>query len=289
MKHVLLATTAVVMTASVALADVSLSGKGAAGFYSDAAGSEVWSGIDIDFGGSVTTDGGLTLGVSGDIGAGKIADYADKELDAQGADISVPTVTVGLGGSTVSLKSQGVDDRYDDSQNGDIGLSTSVAGLSVGITYDTDTKVHGGDGANAAIMNATASYSLGYTTAGVTLGLVGTDSNDAGKSAYKISASVPMGDMTFSLKSDNADGSDAVTTGTVGYSMGDVSVSVSADDANDWNASVSYSAGNMTVSYATDENSAWEADASFSMGNGVTMNASSDSNETVVVGVGFSF
>lgn len=53
--------------------------------------------------------------------------------------------------------------------------------------------------------------------------------------------------------------------------------------------SLAFSLRYMTVLYANDDNSPWEADASFSMGSGATFNASSDSKETVVFGVGFSF
>ncbi|MAT88365.1 MAG: hypothetical protein CL532_07455 [Aestuariivita sp.] len=71
--------------------------------------------------------------------------------------------------------------------------------------------------------------------------------------------------------------------------MGDVSMSYSADNQEDWDASVSYSAGNMTVSYATDEEDEYEIDASVDMGGGVSLNAATDHTETMILGVGFSF
>ena len=71
MKHVLLATTALAMTASFAAAEVSLSGTAGAGTISVAkvgtgnttAKSQVWSGIDLNVGASVTTDSGVTISV----------------------------------------------------------------------------------------------------------------------------------------------------------------------------------------------------------------------------------
>jgi hypothetical protein len=45
----------------------------------------------------------------------------------------------------------------------------------------------------------------------------------------------------------------------------------------------------MTVSYATDEEDAYEIDASVSMGGGVSVHAATDSNDTMILGVGFTF
>ena len=118
----------------------------------------------------------------------------------------------------------------------------------------------------------------------ISVGLVGTNANDDGKSAYKVSASMGLGDATVSASADMVDGDDAVSAFGVAYGLGDVSLSYSADNQEDWDASVSYAAGNMTVSYAT-----YEENASVAMGGGVTVNASTDSNDTMILGVGFSF
>ena len=280
MKHVLLATTALAMTASLAAAEVSLSGRAGAGVHSTGTTSEVWSGIDIGISASVTTDGGMTLSVGDDIGGGQIADYADKELDAQGSDIGTPGVTISMGGTSLSIDNQAIDDRYDDDQNGDIGVSTSIGGVSLGLTYDTD----------AAANKPTFSYSASGTMGAIAVGVVGTDANDNGKSAYKVSASFEaMPGATLSASADMVDGADAVTKFGISYSMGDVSMSYSADNQEDWDASVSYSAGNMSITYATDEEDAYEIDASVDMGGGVSLNAATDHTETMILGVGFSF
>jgi len=289
MKHVLLATTALAMTASLAAAEVSLSGKAGAGVASvkvagtknleTGAKSEIWTGIDLDVSASVTTDGGLTLTVSDDFGGGKLPDYADKELDLQSSDLDAPAVSASMGATTVTFDRQAIDDLYDDDQTGDLGLSTSIGGVAVGLTYDTE----------AAAGEPQLSYSASGSMGAIAVGLIGTDANDDGKSAYKVSASIGLGDATVSASADMVDGADAVTEFGVAYAMGDVSLSYSADNQEDWDASVSYSAGNMTVSYATDEEDAYEIDASVSMGGGVSVNASTDSNDTMILGVGFTF
>jgi len=290
MKHVLLATTALAMTASFAAADVSLSGRAAAGSISgDTAGgdgmaagvsSEVYSGIDVNISASVTTDSGVTVSVADDIGGGKLPDYADKELDAQTADIGTPGVSIAFGDTTVKFDNQAIDDRYDNSQNGDIAIDTTVGGATIGITFDTD----------AAADNATTSYAIGYTMGDITLSVSGTDADDNDDAAMVWSASWAMSsDITLSLKSDNKGAGDDVTTGTVAYSMGDLALSLSADDNDDWNASATYSAGALSVTYATDEESAWEADVSYDMGSGVALKASSDSTNTSIIGIDFTF
>jgi outer membrane protein OmpU len=290
MKHVLLATTALAMTASFAAADVSLSGRAGAGSISgDTAGgdgmaagvtSEIWSGIDLNVSASVTTDSGVTVSVADDFGGGKLPDYADKELDAQTSDLDTPAVSVAFGGTTVKFDNQAIDDRYDNSQNGDIAIDTTVGGATIGITFDTD----------AAADNATTSYAIGYTMGDITLSVTGTDADDANNSAMVWSASWAMNsDITLSIESDNMGAGDDVTTGTVAYKMGDLALSLSADDNDDWNASATYTAGALSVTYATDEESAWEADVSYDMGSGVALKAASDSTNTSIIGIDFSF
>ena len=290
MKHVLLATTALAMTASFAAADVSLSGRAGAGSISgDTAGgdgmatgvtSEIWSGIDLNVSASVTTDSGVTVSVADDFGGGKLPDYADKELDEQTSDLDTPAVSVAFGGTKVTFDNQAIDDRYDNSQNGDIAIDTTVGGATIGITFDTD----------AAADNATTSYAIGYTMGDITLSVIGTDADDANNSAMVWSASWAMNsDITLSLESDNMGAGDDVTTGTVAYTMGALALSLSADDNDDWNASATYTAGALSVTYATDEESAWEADATYSMGSGVSLRASSDNTNTSIIGVEFTF
>ena len=290
MKHVLLATTALAMTASFAAADVSLSGRAGAGSISgDTAGgdgmatgvtSEIWSGIDLNVSASVTTDSGVTVTVADDFGGGKLPDYADKELDDQASDLDTPAVSVAFGDTTVTFDNQAIDDRYDNSQNGDIAIDTTVGGATIGITFDTD----------AAADNATTSYAIGYTMGDITLSVIGTDADDSDNAAMVWSASWAMNsDITLSLESDNMGAGDDVTTGTVAYKMGDLALSLSADDNDDWNASATYSAGALSVTYATDEESAWEADVSYAMGSGVALKASSDSTNTSIIGIDFTF
>ena len=279
MKKILLATTALAMSASFAAADLSMSGRAGAGAIGGAT-DGVWSGIDINISASVETDGGLSISVSDDIGGGQLADYADKELDSQSPDMGTPAVALSYRGATLTIDNQAIDDLYDDDQNGDIGLSANIGGASVGLTMDTD----------AADGEPTNSYSVGYTVSGISLSIKGTDANDDGDAAMKWSASYGMGDLTLGIEVDNKGAGADVTKGSVSYAVGGgLSVSLSADDNDDWNASATYSAGGLSVTYATDEESAWEADVSMDLGGGVSVNAAADANDTTILGVNFTF
>lgn len=284
MKKVLFATTALVMTTGYAAAEVSFSGKAGAGVFSQAAAagdtSEVFSGIDLNVSASVTTDNGITISVGDDFGGGQLADWDDDyAVEDQTSDLDTPGVTIASGGMSLSIDNQAIDDRYDDSQNGDIGLDMTFVGNAIGITLDTD----------AAAGEASMSYSIGGAAGGVSYGLVGTDSNDDNVSAFEWNVAYDMSGMSLTFASDNVDGADAVNTLGVTAPLGALSVTVSADDNEDWNASASYSAGGLSVNYATDEESAWEANASYALGGGATAFVASNSTEFSVGGVEFTF
>jgi hypothetical protein len=242
--------------------------------------SEVFSGIDLNVSASVTTDNGITITVADDFGGGMIADYNDDyAIEAQTSDLDTPGVTISGNGLSLSVDNQAIDDRYDDSQNGDIGLTMNFAGNAIGITLDTD----------AAAGEASMSYSIGGAAGAVSYGLVGTDANDNGASAYKWNVAYDMNGMSLTFKSDKVDDVDAINTFGITAPLGAMSVSVSADDNEDWDASVSYSAGALGFSYATDEESAWDSNATYSLGGGATAYVGANSAEFSVAGVEFTF
>jgi len=298
MKNVLFATTALVLTAGVASAEVTISGKAEAGVVSVVKDSkaglaldnngdkakaaadimEVYSGIDIDITASGATDSGISISTTVDMGAGFIADVADKEVDSQGTTLGVPTIAITSGATTVSLANQGIDDLYDDGQNGDIGIATSFGDATVAITYDTDAENN----------KPTMSYALGYSMSGVALSIVGTDSDGTGESAMVISGTYSMGDMTIGLESDNKGNAATVNTLSVSYVAGPATVSVSVDDNDDWDASIAYSAGAASFNFSTDESDAWEADVAYDLG-GATAFAATDSTDTMIAGINFAF
>jgi outer membrane protein OmpU len=310
MKNILLTTAALVMTAGVASAEVTFSGNGGAGVSNSGTDTEVWSGIDFNFSGSVTTDSGMTLSVGEDIGGGHLVDWGDKEVDTLGTTPGTPTITITSGSTSITLENQAIDDLYDDDQNGDIGFSTTLAGASIGLTVDTAatgtqaivagagcttaavtgaTQVCTTDAVAAAAANPSFSYSISLPMAGFTVTAIGTDANDAGDAANKISAAYVMGDTTLTLSTDDSGAAASVNKLAVATMMGGASVTVSADDADDWDLSVGYTEGAISVSVSTDEVSAWETDVSVDLGGGAAFKVSGDSNDFVAAGVTFSF
>jgi outer membrane protein OmpU len=278
MKNVLFATTALVLTAGVASAEVTFSGSAGAGVTSSAgADMTVWSGIDLNVAASATTDSGMTVSVAEDFGGGQLADYNDDyAIEDQTSDLDTPTITVAMGATTISLKEEGIDDLYDDTQQGDIGVSTSFGAATVALTLDTRSD-ETDTAAGVTTDDAQMSYSFGYSMDGITVSLTGTDADDAADAAMKVGVSYTMGDITVGLVSDNKGAGETVNDLTLTYAAGPAKITLSADDNDDWEASVAYTAGAASVYFGTDEESAWEANVSYDLGGGVSMNA--DINE----------
>ena len=342
MKHVLLATTALSLSAGFAAADISWSGKANAGFSSrttttatveasagyaaakaaadaiadaersldtatslgdyqaavaaDAAladetapvtgstsnaVSTASSGIDLNVSASITTDSGITLTVSDDFGGGSLIDWNDDNaVEAQTSDLDQPSVSIAMGGTTVTVDPGSISDLYDDAQAGDVKVSTSMAGFSIDYVASQSTETN------------TNSYNLGYAMGDLSFSVTGTTNGGAGENdAMKWSASYGMGDITLGLAMDNNGDADDVTTGSVSYAMGNgLSVSLSAKDNDDWDASVSWSSGGVSVTYATDEASDWSAYGSYALGNGASIFASSAAADSwSAIGLEFSF
>jgi len=316
MKKVLLTTTALVMTAGVAAAEVSMSGTAGVAVVKGATGNAyVTSGVDLNFAASATADNGLTMAATVDLGEGKLVDYNDDfavdsqcstvDTDSsQAANVSLsgnrtseacvvgssgsPAITLGYQGITVVADNGGVDDLYDDAQHDDISINMAVGALDTTITMDTDAASSHG------------SYKVAYTMGDITATLTGstdqgsTDRTDRTKfasgtgtndhSGSKIALSYTMGDLTLNASSD--DGGDEKSTNTAGFSYAMDAITLGYTVKNDreegwkdYDASVSYAAGALTASYATDENGVSKVIAEYDMGGGATMFASSKSTK----------
>ena len=295
MKHVLLATTALTMSAGVAAAEISMSGKANAGFSNTTTAgvetNDMSSGIDLNVSASVTTDTGVTLTVADDFGGGDLIDWNDDyAVEEQTSDLDQPAVSIAMGGSSLTIDPDSIDDLYDDDQAGDAQLSTSVMGFTIDYVMSNDTDDDGN--AEGTTSTGTNSYKLGYSAGDLSFSIAGTDSGDAGENeAMKWKASYSLGDMTLGIEMNNNGDLDDTTTGSISYAVGNgLSVTLSADDNDDWDASVSWSAGGVSVSYATDEESAFEAHATYDLGGGAKIfAATTEANDFTALGVEFSF
>lgn len=276
MKKVLLATTALTLSAGFASADVSMSGTGGAGVFG-AAGADlsVYSGVDLGFALSGASDNGMTFSASLDMGGGQTLDVGDFELDTQdmGTDDNA-SVAIGVAGVTITLSQDGVDDLYDDDIAGDIGVSGAMGDL----TYSVVTGLEDAD---------PTSLSIGYSVGAISGSVATSDEGDASN----MTVSYAMGDITVSAEADT-DRTGADTSAiTVSYAMSD-GMTISLENSEDVNeVSVAYSSGAISVGLTADDaaTESWEATMAYDLGGGATFNLGTNQDETTFAGVGFSF
>ena len=276
MKKVLLATSALTLSAGFASADVSMSGTGGAGvFGADGADLSVYSGVDLGFSLSGASDNGMTFSASLDMGGGQTLDVGDFELDTQdmGTDDNT-SVTIGVAGVTIELSQDGIDDLYDDDIAGDIGISGAMGDL----TYSVVTGLEDAD---------PTSLSIGYIAGAISGSVATSDEGDAST----VSVSYAMGDITVSVEADtDRTGADTNTT-TISYAMSD-GMTISVEESEGVvEASVAYSSGAISVGVTADDatDESWEATMAYDLGGGATFNLGTNQDETTFAGVGFSF
>lgn len=159
----------------------------------------------------------VTFTLSGE--ASGIAYSASAGIDEDG-ETSVGVISMSAAGFTVAY---GVDefgglvkegDDGEDDDKGDIKVSYANGGITGSYEATTD--------------NDDYDINLGFTTGGLTLGVQSEENN-------------------------NVDGGDATNTVSIGYTMDNIAIAVSADDADDWDASLAYTMGETTVTVGTDE------------------------------------
>ena len=276
MKKVLLATTALTLSAGFASADVSMSGTGGAGVFG-AAGADlsVYSGVDLGFSLSGASDNGMTFSASLDMGGGQTLDVGDFELDTQdmGTDDNA-SVAIGVGGVTITLSQNGVDDLYSDDVAADIGISGAMGDLS----YSIVTGLEDAD---------PTSISVSYTAGAITGSVATSDAGDAST----VNVSYKMGDITVAAESDTDRAGADTSSLTLTYAMAD-GMTVSLENSEDVNTvSVAYSSGAISVGVEADDaaTETWEATMAYDLGGGATFNLGTNQAETTFAGVGFSF
>jgi len=297
MKKVLLTTTALVMTAGVAAAEVSISGKTQVSVTATGNGDNVLNThADINMALSGAYDNGMTMATTIGWDVGREADYNDDfQLDAAegGASAASPNMTIGYAGYTFTVDGEGLDNLYDDANtSGNFGVAGSMGGVDFALT----TNIDGGNSVN--------SYSLGYSAGDITATMTGTNDH-GGVDATKIVVAYAMGDTTLTLTSDDADDNadtvtkvgvstkidaitfsyTAATNGTAGSSVGD-----------DWDASIGYSAGALGASYSLDEDDRARLVVDYDLGGGAsafaTMQAGAandGSGDFTAMGINFKF
>ena len=317
MKKVLLTTTALVMTAGVAAAEVSLSGTMGVGVASqDGADYVLHTGVDLNMAVSAASDNGITASATVDLGEGELIDYNDDfAIDSQCATAetttaatattaavnnvascgfvgssSSPAITLGYAGYTVVADKEGVDNLFDDTQHEDISVAGSAGGISFAATFDMEDDA--------------SSYKASYAAGDLTVTVTGTNDDDNGGSASKIAASYVMGDLTLSASMEDeskADDSEDDNTFGVTYKMDAITVAYTMIDpggstkdmGDEWDAKISYAAGAMSASYAVDEADVTKLIMEYDLGGGATAFASNKegtaADDQTAFGINFAF
>ena len=234
MKKLLIASTALVASAGIASADITLSGSAAAGFHTDLAGAPapgngVYSNAGVVITMSTTTDSGITFSTSMDAEAGIEVDTGDFEYDGPaGTTFALGNVSASGAFGTLSFDSDGIDNLYDDDRNGgDVSFSTTVGSVSVAAVIDTDDTITAG---TTDSMSASASFTSGaMTISGSATTGDATGTGSALAVSYAVSDSV-----TVSADTDNAPGAASINTVGVATSINGISVSADASSDSTW-------------------------------------------------------
>ena len=307
MKKVLLTTTALVMTAGVAAAEVSFSGTAQVAITDDngknnttgaasagtvgtgvqngtlngvETGYVLTTGYDFNINMSAATDNGMTMSTGFDMGAGALVDYDDDDrVEAQSAAIGTPELAIGYMGYTISAQQNGIDNLYDDDFVAqDVMIAGSLGGISFSAASDLED--------NSSSMKL--AYTMGDLTATYTqtnkegnnaAANAGTAGHDA---AQKIALSYKMGDLTITASSDDKGVSttnDNENKVGFSYKMDAITVSYTSIDpeetgkgmGDEWDAKIAYSAGAMSASYAVDEADATTLIGTYDLGGGATV------------------
>ena len=293
MKKVLLTTTALVMTAGVASAEVSFGGKAQVSMAATGgADMALNTHIDVNASVSASTDNGITMSTSFGYDAGTEVDYNDDfTIDGPetGWGTGAPELSIGYGGWTISAQNGGIADQYDgDVDSGDIGVAGSIGGVSVGVTTGSTS--------------GRSSFSVGYSAGDISASIASTsDDNGAaagGDAAMKISVSYTMGDAKVTASTDNNGAADTSNSVGVTYAMGDLTVgyTIAGDEGanmgDDYDLSVGYTAGPLSASFATNETSRTRVVAEYDLGGATAFFSSQQgggSTQLSAMGINFSF
>ena len=311
MKKLLIATTALVATAGMASADITITGSANAGYYNELGNADavtatlsaithgdgvagraavtatsaetftesgIYSNAGIVATMTGTTDGGITFSTSIDAEAGQEVDTGDFELDgaASGA-FGFGNMTLSGGFGTLTFDNAGIDNLYDDDLTAaDVKYSTTVGGLALTIAADAQGAADG------------TSVSAGYTSGAMSFTALTSDSA-AGTSASLAVSYVVSDALTVRADTDQAAGAESVQS--IGLTTALSGVSIVADTSNNstWDVSLGYTVNGVALSYANDEADAWSATASMALGGGATAKAGINSESSMYAGVSFAF
>jgi len=267
MKHVLLATTALAMSAGVAFADTTMSAS-AKLVYGNYGTGTVKGSTDQTWG----QEADFNIGMSGE--SGGISYSAGLEIDEDGSPSAGP-ITMSSGGISLTydandiggLVSTGADGE--DDNTGDLKVSFAGGGITASYATDVeteDTDMHVGFSSNGLTLGlqvedndgakggkAVNTLSVGYTVGDLTLKY---SQNDKTTQEYDVSVAYALGTgATVTIASDEDEANSVGITG----SLADLSITArfeqdgkSAGDSSENEVSVGYALGDTKISVGYD-------------------------------------
>ena len=306
MKKVLLTSTALVMTAGVAAAEMTMSasakltyGNFGTGNYRAGYSAPVVPNsyaINAATGAVTTTAATYTTGGAGAAGTSNVTALSTADLTkgetAHDAATGTAAQKLKAGLDAAMLSHARRQAAPDSAWSSEADLDIAGSGGGGNVTYSATLELDESGEAAGAFSIATGGLTFKYDANDIgTLVVAGADGEDDKTGDYmvtyaagglsasyetdttsedtEIKVSYNTGDLTVGLTMDennNAIGGDALTTTSVGYVMGDATIAISADDADDWDASVAYLSGNTTMTLAADEESIYSLKLAYAAG-----------------------
>jgi len=295
MKKLLIATTALVATAGMASADITISGSAGAGFYSGLdtkaattpptySGDGIYSNAGVDFAMSGATDNGITFSATVNFDtANTEIDTGDFELDAvDGGAAGLGAVSMSGAFGTLTFDEGGIDNLYSDATTHDMSYSTTVGSVSLTVGHSV-----GASGTDTDLGKET-SFSASTTQSGMAFTLTGSETT-AGTSA-SLAMSYALNDtVTITADTDQVAGKESVQTIGASTTLNGVSVSIESANNSTWDVDLGYTAGGFALTYGVDETDGWTATATAALGGGATFAAGVNDEDSMYAGVSFAF
>jgi len=271
MKKLLALTSAIAAGfATTAQADVAVSGSGKIGVINDGAASsaktQVQMGSAVSFALSTTTANGMTIGTS--MGLTRTTSVADEAATVGGGEVFTFTTS----GATITVGNHKITGR----DTGAVGsvVSDFMANETIASTAEVDLDDVKGQGFTLATSVGSSAVAFSYiwdaTTVQDNLG-----STDASDTAFGVSASMPMGNLTLGLGyagHDDGTNNDTTTGVSVAYGVGGGTLTVGYQSTTEPSNNATQTSGNYKTSL--------DADTSISVGYSTTKEGSNSSTRT---------
>jgi hypothetical protein len=264
MKHVLFTTTALVVLGSTsAFADVTWSGSADLSYNDGNESMADGINLDVDLDVTLSNAGGFSATMSGAMESGG-------NLAAEDFAVTTPVVSINVGEVVEAANSAysdisgmaglGDDEFTGADEGGAVLISASAGGMAV--AYSDDKSMSGEEDMS--------SFGLSGDLGGVGFG-IGSKGDDWG-----ISASGSALGGTIAVASEEVDG-ESETGVSVSVPLGEMSVTVSATDGDDWKAGVSTSLAGASISASINDDEQSEFGLSTAIAGGFTLTVAYES------------